>query len=96
MVLVIRIVALATWAGVGFLIFMLRRIACFYERSSGKSAYANLFLLPLLFLLGGAAVYLVCDLDFVGNNVADLLWIVGGVLLALATMLLGQVMVGQR
>lgn len=92
----IRVVAAITWAGVGFLVLMLWRIARFYEQSSGKPAYAYLFIPPLLFLLGGAACYIVLDVDFVGHNVADALLIVGGVLLSLATILLGQIMVGER
>lgn len=96
MITAIRIVASFTWAGVGFLVFMLWRIARFYEQSSGKPAYAPLFIPPLLLLLGGALCYIALDVDFVGNNLADALLLVGGVLLTLATVLLGRVMVGER
>ncbi|HEC33229.1 MAG TPA: hypothetical protein ENI37_00750 [Chloroflexi bacterium] len=96
MIAATRIIALLTWAGIGFLTFMLWRIARFYERSSGRRAYSYLFLPPLLFLPAGAGYYILWDVDFVGSAPGDLLFLVGGVFLIIAAVLLGQVMVGER
>lgn len=92
----IRILALLTWAEIGFLIFVLWRIARFYEHSSGRRAYSYLFLLPLVFLSAGALYYIVLDVDFLGSAPADLLLFLGGACLALATSLLSQIMMGGR
>ncbi|HIE39302.1 MAG TPA: hypothetical protein EYH30_10335 [Anaerolineales bacterium] len=91
-----RIIAAVTWAEIGFLIFVLWRIARFYEHSSGRRAYSYLFLPPLLLLPSGAAYYITFDTDFVGCIPADLLLFLGGILLIIATTLLGQIMVGER
>jgi len=92
----IRVIASITWAGIGLLIFMLWRIARFYERSSGRRAYSFLFLPPLLLLPAGGVYYIVLDVDFVGSPVADLMFFLGGVFLAVGAALLGEIMVGER
>ncbi|MBN1953912.1 MAG: hypothetical protein JW900_02570 [Anaerolineae bacterium] len=96
MEIAVRITALITWAGIAFLLFMLWRIARFYEISSGKRAYSFLFLPPLVFMPAGSLCYVLLNVDFVGSPLADLLLLLGGVLLAVATFLLGQIMVGER
>jgi hypothetical protein len=96
MVAAIRIVALLAWGGIGFLLFLLWRIARFYERSSGRRAYSYLFLPPLLFLPAGAVCYILLDVSFVGNVLADLLFFLGGIFLVVATSLLGQIMIGEQ
>lgn len=96
MVGITRLVALLAWAGIGFLIFLLWRIARFYERSSSQRAHSFLFLPPLLLLPAGTVYYALVDPDFVGSPPADLLFFIGGALLALATFILGQIMMGER
>jgi hypothetical protein len=91
-----RVIAAVTWAEIGFLTFVLWRIARFYEQSSGQRAYSHLFLPPLLLLPAGAAYYIAFDVDFVGSIPADLLLFLGGISLVIATTLLGQIMVGER
>ncbi len=96
MILAMRITATITWAGIGFLILMLWRIARFYERSSGKHAASFLFLPPLLLIPGGAAWYIVTNPNFVGSVPGDTMFAIGGITLALATSLLRQAMIGER
>jgi len=86
------LVASLTWTGISLLIFLLWRIARFYEHSSGQRAYSYLFLLSLLLLLAGAVYYILFDVDFIGSTTASLLLFFGGTLLGIATILLGQVM----
>jgi len=92
----IRLTASLGWLGIALLVFMLWRIARFYEHSSGRRAHSYLFLPPLLLLPAGAAYYIVLDPDFVGSAPADLLLFLGGASLMLATILLGQIMMGAR
>jgi hypothetical protein len=90
------IVALAavSWIGVGLLCFFLWKIARFYERSSGESARAWLFALPMVLLPAGAACHLLTGTSFVGVPAGDLLLFAGGVILVLASSMLQQIMVG--
>ncbi len=92
----IRIIASVTWLGLVFLVFMLWRIARFYERSAGKRAYSQFFLPPLLLLPLGTGYYIVQNVQFVGSPPADILLALGGSTLMVATLMLGQVMVGER
>ena len=85
-----------SWAGVGFLIFLLWRIARFYERSSGENACSWLFLIPLVLLPLGAFWYLVEDPRFVESRGGDVLFFSGGLVLLIASILLQQAMMGER
>lgn len=88
----LRVVAALIWLGILFLIFLLWRIARFYERSSGRRIYSWLFLLILGLFLGGAGWYITADPDFVGIPLADGLLCAGGVLSLLGTFILTRAM----
>ena len=90
------IVTLLTWAEIALLLFLLWRIARFYEHSSGRRAGSFLFLPPLILLPAGAIYALLKGGGSVGNTVSDFLLFLGGASLILATNLLGQIMVGGR
>lgn len=94
-IILIRVVATLAWIGVAFLIFLLWRIARFYERSSGQRAYAWIFLVPLVILPAGAAWYLVVDPAFVGIPAADALLFAGGAVLLVGTFVLKRTMMGR-
>ncbi len=85
-----------SWLGVALLIFFLWRIARFYERSSREKAHSWLFLPPMFLLPAGAAFYLVEDPAFVQSLWGDVLLFTGGGLLLFASVLLHQVMMGER
>ncbi|HEY75880.1 MAG TPA: hypothetical protein G4O00_06835 [Thermoflexia bacterium] len=85
-----------SWLGVTLLVFFLWRIARFYERSSRETAYSWLFLPPMFLLPAGAAFYWVEDPTFIQSLWGDLLLFAGGGLLLFASILLHQVMMGER
>lgn len=91
----LRITASLAWLGVGFLIFLLWRIARFYERSSGRKAYSFLFPVSLLLMAAGTIEYLVAAPGFVGRPTADFWLFLGGGTLTLATLLLKRIMMGR-
>lgn len=94
-ILLVRVVAALAWGGIAFLIFLLWRIARFYERSSGQRAYAWVFLIPLALLPAGAAWYLAVAPEFVGLPAADALLFTGGVILLVGTFILKRAMMGR-
>jgi hypothetical protein len=85
-----------SWIGVAALTFFLWRIARFYERSSERSAYSWLFLLPLVLLPAGALYYILHDSEFYGVPAGDVLLLAGGVSLLVASLTLQQVLVEER
>ncbi|MCS7179359.1 MAG: hypothetical protein RML46_05945 [Anaerolineae bacterium] len=90
--ILLRIVAALVWAGILFLIFVLWRIARFYERSSGQSVYSWLFFLIFMLFLIGAVWYIIADPLFVGVPPADGLLCAGGSLSLLGTLILTRAM----
>jgi hypothetical protein len=96
MELAIRSVAALAWLGVTILIFLLWRIALFYERSSGQRSHSYLFIPPLFLLPAAAIRYIVYDVNFMGDPIADLLFFLGGMFLFVGAALLGQIMMGER
>ena len=96
MVTLTRVVGALTWVGLSFLVFLLWRIARFYEQSSGQRVQSQLFLPALVLLPAGAAYHVLLDAGFLGCVPADLLLSVGGVFLAIATAFLGQIMMVEQ
>lgn len=92
MSLLLRVVATLVWAGILFLLFLLWRIARFYERSSGQSVFSWLFLLIFMLFLVGAVWYIIADPLFVGIPLADGLLCAGGSLSLLGTLILTRAM----
>ncbi len=88
MSVLLRVIATLAWLGVLFLVFLLWRIARFYEHSSGQRVYAWLFLLILVLFLAGAAWYIIADPGFLGIPLADGLLCAGGMLTLIATLIL--------
>jgi len=87
------ILTIAAWIGVGVVVFLLYRIAHFYQATSGQSTRYRLFLIPLaLLLLGGARYALVGDLA--GDVIGDSLQLIGGVCLILLSASLVHMMTG--
>jgi len=86
---------IVAWGGVGVLVFLLYRIAHFYQATSGQSTHYRLFLIPMaLFLLGGTRYAMVGDLA--GDVIGDSLQLAGGVLLLWLGASLLQMMTGGR
>lgn len=96
MTVAILLVATFAWMGITVMVFFLWRIARFYERSSGETAYSWLFLFAMVLLPIGAACYLLRDASFVGFPTGDLFLFAGGTFLLVASVLLQQVMMGNR
>lgn len=88
----LRIIASLIWLGILFLVFLLWRIARFYERSSGQRVYAWLFLIILFLFLIGAGWYIIVDPAFVGIPLADGILCAGGILSLLGTAILTRAM----
>ena len=89
------ILTIAAWIGVGVVVFLLYRIAHFYQATSGQSTHYRLYLIPLvLLLLGGARYALVGDLA--GDVIGDGLQLIGGVCLILLSASLVRMMTGGR
>ena len=92
MTVLLRVIASLTWLGVLFLVFLLWRIARFYERSSRQRVYAWLFLLIAFLFLAGAAWYIFASPGFVGIPLADGFLCAGGLLSVLGTFILTRAM----
>ncbi|MGQ9521324.1 MAG: hypothetical protein ACUVXE_00645 [Anaerolineae bacterium] len=92
MPILLRVIATLTWLGILFLVFLLWRIARFYEHSSGQRVYAWLFLVILILFLVGAAWYIWANPGFVGIPLADGLLCAGGILSLLGTSILTRAM----
>ncbi len=93
--LIAGILTLVAWGGVGVLLFMLYRIAHFYQATSGQPTHYRLFLVPLALLLLGGARYVVVG-GLAGDVIGDSLQLGGGVLIILLGASLVQMMTGGR
>jgi hypothetical protein len=89
------VMMLYIWAIVGALIVVLNRISRFYQITSGRRSYYQLFWVPLVLLSVGAIRYAVTGV-FVGDPAGDILMLIGGLtLISLCTYLL-RLMTGSR
>jgi len=90
-----RFLTLIAWGGVGVLIFLLYRIAHFYQVTSGQSTRYRLFVVPLaLLLLGGLRYALVGDWN--GDVIGNTLQLAGGAALIAMGLFLVRRMTGGR
>jgi hypothetical protein len=90
-----RFLTLIAWGGVGILIFLLYRIAHFYQVTSGQPTRYQLFLIPLaLLVLGGLRYATVADWN--GDVIGNTLQLAGGAALIAMGMFLVRIMTGGR
>jgi len=98
------LLVLYCWIAAAVLILFLFLIGRFYERRFGQRSYYRLLLFPFgLFLMAAVWDAFVANgytgdplLDFVGAQVPDLLWLVGGTTLIVLCYSLYQTMMGGR
>ena len=69
--------SLYIWVGLTALMIFLYRIARFYQTTSGRRSYYQLFLVPIGLLLAGGLRYASLGI-FVGDALGDMLMIIGG------------------
>jgi hypothetical protein len=80
---------------VAALIILLNRIARFYQITSGRRSYYQLFAVPLVLLLAGGLRYATLDI-FVGDSWGDSLMLLGGLSLIGLGFFLLRLMTGSR
>lgn len=90
------ILAVWAWIVIGVLVVFLWRIAFFYQKTSGQRVGHGLVLIPAALLAAGSILYLVRDVRFIGEPVADLLLFAGGLLLVVFGIHLRELMTGER
>lgn len=103
MTVVFSVLNLYSWALVGALIYFLYQIARFYQVKyaqlyRGKPrqrTYTALFLVPLVLFPLAAGRYVLAE-DSVGDPVADLAFLAGGIILAAVSYRLYRLMMGGR
>ncbi len=83
------------WGAVGVLIILLNRIARFYEITSGRKSYYQLFGVPLMCIGLGALRYATVGL-LTGDVLGDGLMLLGGLLLIGLGYYLLKLMTGSR
>ena len=90
-----RFLTLIAWGGAGVLIFLLYRIAHFYQATSGQPTRYQLFLIPLaLLVLGGLRYATVADWN--GDVIGNTLQLAGGAALIVMGVFLVRMMTGGR
>ncbi len=90
-----RGLTLYIWLVVGVLIVILHRVARFYQLTSGRRSYYQLFWLPLIFIGLGALRY-AAQGALAGDVLGDGLMLIGGVLLMVLGYYLLNLMTGNR
>jgi uncharacterized membrane protein HdeD (DUF308 family) len=90
-----RLLNIAEWSGVAVLLFLLYRIAYFYEVSAKQSTHYRLFLAPLVLMLAGGVRYAMAP-AVKGDLIGDGLVMTGGIMLFLLGLLLVREMTGGR
>lgn len=69
--------SLYIWVGLTALMIFLYRIARFYQTTSGRRSYYQLFLVPIVLLLVGGVRYASLGI-LVGDGLGDGLMVIGG------------------
>ena len=90
-----RFLTLIAWGGAGVLIFLLYRIAHFYQVTSGQSTRYRLFVIPLALLLLGGLRYATVG-DWNGDVIGNTLQLAGGAALIAMSLFLVRRMTGGR
>ena len=102
MATVLSILNLYSWVLVGALIYILYQIARFYQakyaqtyQEAPQRTYAALFLAPIVLFALAAGRYVMAE-NAVGDLVADLAFLVGGLILAATSYRLYRLLMGGR
>ncbi len=90
-----RFLTLIAWGGVGVLIFLLHRIAHFYQVTSGQTTRYRLFVIPLALLLLGGLRYATVG-DWNGDVLGNTLQLAGGTALIAMGVFVLRMMTGGR
>lgn len=90
------ILAVWSWIIIGVLLVFLWRIAYFYQKTSGQRVGYYLLIVAAVLLVAGAVWYLVVDVKFTGEPIADALLFGGGLLLFVFGGRLQELMTGER
>ena len=94
--LISRLLTLIAWGGAGVLIFLLYRIAHFYQVTSGQATRYRLFVVPLALLLLGGLRYATVG-DWNGDVIGNTLQLAGGAaLIAMGVFLVRRMTGGRR
>jgi hypothetical protein len=89
------VVTVYIWLAVSALILVLHRISRFYQITSGRRSYYELFWVPLLLIAAGGLRYASVG-DIAGDLAGDMLMLIGGLsLMGLCAYLL-KLMTGNR
>lgn len=87
--------SLYIWIGLTVLMIFLYRIARFYQTTSGRRSYYQLFLAPIGLLLAGGLRYASLAI-FVGDGLGDGLMVIGGLSLIGLGYVMLKLMTGGR
>jgi hypothetical protein len=90
------ILSIWSWVVIGMLLVFLWRIAYFYQKTSGQRVGYYFLIVAAVLLASGAVWYLVVNVDFTGEPVADVLLFGGGLLLFVFGGRLQELMTGER
>jgi hypothetical protein len=90
-----RFLTLVAWGGAGVLIFLLYRIAHFYQVTSGQSTRYRSFVIPLALLVLGGLRYATVG-DWNGDVIGNTLQLAGGAALIAMGLFLVRRMTGGR
>jgi hypothetical protein len=90
------ILAIWSWVVIGILLVFLWRIAYFYQKTSGQRVGYYLFIVAVVLLAIGAVWYLIVNVDFTEEPIADALLFGGGLLLFVFGGRLQELMTGER
>ena len=96
MTIATKLLTLLIWTGVAVLLYLLNRIARFFQITTGVRSLHEMFFVPTVLLLLGMARYLMIDAGFAGDILGDLLFFFGGVCLSLIGYFLFRLMMGGR
>ncbi len=83
-------------AATGMLLVFLWRVAFFYEKTSGQHVGYHILVLPALLLAAGMVWYIVRDVAFIGQSIADILLCGGGAFVLAFGFRLQDLMTGER
>jgi len=96
MTLLLKLLSIYIWLGITFLLFLLYRIAHFYQTTTGLRSHYRFFFIPMTLFIAGMLRYLTLDTGFAGDIMGDFCFFLGGVSLSMAGYFLLTLMTGGR